>query len=125
MADDDGPIVVGVSDCFQIEGLEEGGWFPVTVEVRDQLAQLLGVPLGRGRTTEALSTAIITTVMNLERELKGLKIDVMTLQVNGMAVVSALRMLHLDLLMNGLEIKSEVPDLDWLPRRHSNDDDGD
>ena len=49
MADDDGPIVLGVSDCFQIEGLEEGGWFPVTVEVRDLLAQLCRVsPLGVG-----------------------------------------------------------------------------
>lgn len=83
-----------------------------------------GVPLGRGRTTEALSTAIITTVMNLERELKGRKMDVMDLQVNGMAVMSALRMLHIDLLMNGLEIESEVPDLDWMPRIRS-DDDGD
>lgn len=113
MADDDGPIVLGVSDCLQIEGLEEGGWFPVTVEVRDLLAQSQGVPLGRGRTTEALSTAIITTVMNLERELSGLKIDVMTLRLNGMAVALALQKLHLDLRMNGLEIESEVPDLDW------------
>jgi len=63
--------------------------------------------------------------MNLERVLKDLKIDVMTLQVNGMALESALRMLHLELSMNGVEIRTELPEINWTPRSHSDDDDDD
>lgn len=122
MADDNGPIVVRMSDYFEIDRLGESGWFPITVEVRDQLAQLLESSPVLGRKTEALSTAILTTVMNLERVLKELTTDVMTLQVNGMAVESALRMLCLELSMNGIEIQTELPDIDWMPRSHSEDD---
>ena len=59
----DEPIVLSVNEYFSMEGLNNGN-FPVTTEVRDQLAELL--QSAPGPQIDALFRAIMTTVMNLE-----------------------------------------------------------
>ncbi|MGY4869793.1 hypothetical protein [Mycolicibacterium elephantis] len=58
------PIVLSVAEFFHLEGLENGN-FPVTVEVRDQLAELLRSG-NSGPQIDALFRAIMTTVASLE-----------------------------------------------------------
>jgi|KBSMisStandDraft_5_1062788.scaffolds.fasta_scaffold579736_1 hypothetical protein len=59
------PIVLSVAEYFQLKGLDAQR-FPVTVEVRDQLEDLLLETGNAGPQLEALFSAIMTTVMNLE-----------------------------------------------------------
>ncbi|WP_396908642.1 hypothetical protein [Mycolicibacterium sp.] len=129
MADDDGPIVLGVSECFQIEGLEDGA-FPTTVEVRDQLAELLNA--SPGRKVEALSTAIMTTVMNLElaglnreTELIGVKTELRRLASNTMDAYVTLIELRTELIRRGVISPTPTPEIDWFPVDPDDDVDGD
>ena len=69
---EDYPIVLSVAEYFHLEGLEAEN-FPVTVEVRDQLEDLLVETGNAGPQLEALFSAIMTTVMNLELALLNLR----------------------------------------------------
>ncbi|MGV0066270.1 hypothetical protein ACRU44_00925 [Mycobacterium colombiense] len=59
----DDPIVLSVAEFYELQGLDEGN-FPITTEVRDQLAEILRSH--PGPQIDALFKAVMTTVANLE-----------------------------------------------------------
>lgn len=66
MARDNEPLVLTVGQSFEVKALDSEG-FPITVEVRSQLAELL--QRHPTPTNDALCDSILTTVMNLELSL--------------------------------------------------------
>lgn len=94
-------MVHSVDEYFQLPGLEDGN-FPVTVEVRNQLAALLRET--PGPQINALFRAIMTTVMNLEVDLLELKTEVVTLRGNSMDIYSRLLDLETRLRRSGVSL---------------------
>lgn len=129
--DEDGLLDLSVDDYFALEGLDSGN-FPVTVEVRNQLANLLAESAGTPQhaSYEALCRAVMTAVSNLEiasveRHIKGndLDADLMHLRACTMDVYTNLLELRTELLERRVISPTPLPEIDWHDDHEDYDDD--
>lgn len=108
----DEPIVMSVIEYFEMKDLESG-YFPVTVAVRNQLAELLRA--APGPQVDALFRAIMTTVMNLELAMINADSGLVRVRTNAMEVHTRLLDLETRILESGLQLgPSDYPEpIEW------------
>lgn len=111
-SDDDDPIALSVDQYFDLEGLDEE-YFQVTVEVRNQLANLLldsaGTP--ERERNEAVFRAIMTAVVNLELQLVNAKaqtMDVKSYAIAGRTQVEQLRQITMEVYSRLLNLETRI-----------------
>lgn len=109
---DDGPIALSVDQYFDLEGLDEE-YFEVTVEVRNQLANLLldsaGTP--ERQRNEAVFRAIMTAVVNLELQLVNAKAQTMGVKsyaIAGITQVEQLRQITMEVYSRLLNLETRI-----------------
>lgn len=124
------PLVLSVDEYFALEGLDSGD-YPVTVEVRNQLANLLLESAGTKKhaSNEALFRAVMTAVSSLEitsvvrfkkvidlnAELMDRHAELLNLRANTMDVYANLLQLRTELLDRGVISPTPLPEIDWYP----------
>ena len=133
--DEDGvpPLVLSVGEYFAQEGLDSRD-YPVTVEVRNQLANLLLESAGTPQhaSQEALFRAVMTAVSNLEiinsvrfKKLVELKAELSELRLNAVQVHTSLLQLQVELLELGVISPTPTLRIRWFPDDDDYDDDDD
>ena len=129
--DEDGLLDFSVDDYFALEGLDSGN-YPVTIEVRNQLANLLLESAGTPQhaSYEALCRAVMTAVSNLEitsveRRIKEncLDADLMHLRTCTIDVYTNLLNLRTELLERRVISPTPLPKINWLDDHEDYDDD--
>jgi hypothetical protein len=138
--DEDGPraLDLSVDQYFALEGLNSRD-FPVTVEVRNQLANLLLESAGTPQhaSYEALFRAVMTAVSGLEatslvhfkkviefnNKVLDLNAELLNLRSNTLDVYSNLIELRTELLERGVISPTPLPEIDWFLDDYEDDDD--
>ena len=138
--DEDGPrpLDLSVDQYFALEGLSSRD-FPVTVEVRNQLANLLLDSAGSPQRAsyEALFRAVMTAVSGLEatslvhfkkvielnNKVLDLNAELLNLRSNTLDVYSNLIELRTELYERGVISPTPLPEIDWFVDDYEDYDD--